>query len=185
MDLATLAQLGEFIGGLFVVVSIVYLAHQVRQNTLSLRTENYARALDRLSTLQSKLSSDAELNRIVVIGAQTPDALTRSERMRFTWSLYELLGAAEFVFHQARLGALPDEVWDRWRATMVWWLANPGIQAWWAAKPTPFSSSFEAFADEVIRSQAFDPDTARRWERFVAGGDSVAAREALGSAGGA
>jgi hypothetical protein len=27
MDLATLAQLGEFLGGFFVVVSIVYLAH--------------------------------------------------------------------------------------------------------------------------------------------------------------
>ena len=169
MDLATLAQLGEFVGGFFVVISLVYLAHQVRQNTTSLRTENYARALDRLSTVQRNLSSDGELNRIVVVGAQAPEALSRSDRMRFTWYLYELVGAAEFVHHQARQGALPDEVWERWKATIVWWLSNPGIQKWWWAKPTPFSASFEAFCAEVIRSTPFDPGAALRWEEFVTG----------------
>jgi hypothetical protein len=169
MDLATLAQLGEFVGGLFVVVSLVYLAYQVRQNTTSLRAENYARVLVRLSTLQSNLSSDGELNRIVVIGAQTPEALTRTERMRFSWSLYELIGAAEFVYHQERAGALPAEVWERWQATLVWWLSNPGIQRWWAARPSPFSASFEALIDEIIRTAPYDPETAMRWEAFVAG----------------
>ena len=169
MDLTTLAQLGEFVGGFFVIVSLVYLSFQVRQNTTSLRTENYARVLDRLSTVQSNLSSDAELNRIVVVGAQTPEALTRSERMRFTWSLYELLGAAEFVYHQAEQGALPEEVWDRWKATIVWWLSNPGIQQWWKMKPTPFSASFEAFADDLMRNTPPDPDAAARWSRFVTG----------------
>jgi hypothetical protein len=172
MDLATLAQLGEFLGGFFVVVSLVYLAYQVRQNTTSLRAENWARALDRLSTLQSNLSSDGELNRIVVVGAQRPEALTRSERMRLTWSLYELLGAAEFVFHQARGGTLPEEVWERWQATLVWWLSNPGIQTWWEAKPSPFSVSFEAFTNDLIRTHSFDPERAARWERFVTEGDA-------------
>jgi hypothetical protein len=44
MDLETLGNLGEFISGIVVIISLVYLAMQVRQNTRSLRTENYARA---------------------------------------------------------------------------------------------------------------------------------------------
>jgi hypothetical protein len=170
MDLATLAQLGEFLGGFFVVISMFYLAYQVRQNTTSLRAENYARVLERLSTLQANLSSDAELNRLVVVGAQTPESLTPTDRMRFTWALYELFGAAEFVFHQDLAGTLPDEVWKRWRATMIWWLSNPGIQKWWSCKPTPFSDSFEAFANELIRDCPFDPERARHWAAFVSGG---------------
>ena len=59
MSLDTLAQIGEFVGGFFVVISLIYLARQVGQNTKSLRTENYARVLDRMSTLQSRLSLDA------------------------------------------------------------------------------------------------------------------------------
>lgn len=171
MDLTTLAQLGEFIGGIFVVISLIYLAYQVRQNTTSLRTENYARALDRLSTLQSNLSSDAELNRLVTVGAQDPERLSPTDRMRLTWSLYELLGAAEFVFHQAERGALPEEIWERWKATLVWWFSNPGIARWWRAKPTPFSTSFEAFVEDLIRTTPFDPEAAERWEAFVGGAD--------------
>ncbi len=169
MDLSTLANLGEFVGGIFVVVSLVYLAHQVRQNTKSLRTENYARVLDRMSTLQSNLSTDTELNRIVIVGAQDPGALTRSERARFSWAMYELLGAGEFMFHQGQDGALPEEVWIRWETTIAWWLSNPGIQAWWRARPSPFSASFEAFVEETIRTRPVPPEVASRWESFVSG----------------
>jgi len=173
MDLTTLAQLGEFIGGLFVVVSLVYLAHQVRQNTRSLRAENYARVLERLSTVQSSLSADAELNRIVIVGAQSPETLTRSERVRLAWALYELMGAGEFVYHQAEEGSLPDEVWARWRSTLAWWISHPGIQAWWAARPGPFSASFERFMVDLMENNPLDAEAVRRWERYVAGSDST------------
>jgi len=171
VTLDTLAQLGEFVGGFFVVVSLIYLGHQVRQNTKSLRAENYARVLERLSTVQSNLSADGELNRIVTVGAQTPGALTRAERVRFSWALYELLGAAEFVYHQAEEHALPREVWERWRKTLAWWLSSPGIQTWWAARPSPFSAAFESLVDDLIRNNPVDRAAARRWELFVAGDD--------------
>lgn len=169
MDLDTLAKLGEFVGGFFVVVSLIYLAHQVRQNTKSLRTENYARVLERMSTLQSRLSADADLNHIVVVGAQNPDALSRSERIRFSWALYELFGAGEFMYHQAAAKALPPLVWNRWDATLAWWLSHPGMRAWWRAKPTPFSSDFEAFASEVMRNRTVDAAVMGKWQQFVAG----------------
>lgn len=172
MDLNTLAQLGQFVGGIVVVVSLIYLALQVRQNTKMLKTESYGRALDRMAAIQSKLSTDEELNRILVLGSQTPEALDPSERMRLNWALYELLGAAEFMYHQVEEDALSSEVWTRWRETIVWWFSNPGVRAWWEAKPVPMSSDFEAFVEDLIGDRAFDDETARRWERFVMGDNS-------------
>ena len=66
MDLQSLGNLGEFISGLAVVISLVYVALQVRQNTQSLRTENYARALDRVASMQSRLAKDGDLARLLV-----------------------------------------------------------------------------------------------------------------------
>lgn len=169
MSLDQLAQLGEFVGGMFVVISLVYIAHQVRQSTRSHRTENYARVLERMSTLQSRLASDAELNRIFMIGAQDPGRLTEGERLRFAWAAYELFGAAEFMFHQSRDRALPADVWARWDATIGWWLSYPGMQAWWRARPSPFTADFQAFADEVIRTHRMDPEVEARWAGFVSG----------------
>jgi hypothetical protein len=169
MDLDSLAKLGEFVGGFFVVISLVYLAHQVRQNTKSLRTENHARILDRMSNIQSRASADPDLNRILAVGAESPGRLTPLERLRFSWALYEMFGAAEFMYLQFRQNALPAAVWGRWEATLVWWLSHPGMAAWWAARPAPFADSFEVFATGILRERRMDPAVLARWQGFIAG----------------
>ncbi len=169
MDLESLANFGDFIGGTFVVISLVYLAHQVRQNTRSLRSENYARALERMSTVQSQLSTDPDLHHVFMVGAEDPARLSRAERVRFSWALYEMFGAGEFMFHQFREKALPPAVWARWEATMGWWLSHPGMRAWWTTKPAPLSADFEAFAEELLRKPPYDPAAIARWRGFVAG----------------
>lgn len=169
MDLDSLAKLGEFVGGFFVVVSLIYLAHSVRQNTRSLRSENYARILDRMSTVQSRLSVDPELNHIVAVGAEAPDKLTPAERLRFSWAMYELFGAVEFMYLQFRESALPAAVWARWEASLVWWLSHPGMRAWWHAKPAPLAAEFEDFGNELLANRRMDEATLARWRSFIAG----------------
>jgi hypothetical protein len=180
MGLSELAQIGEFVGGMVVVISLVYLAHQMHQNTRSLRTENYARVLDRMSTLQSRFAADAALNQLFIVGAEHPERLTRAERTRFAWALYELFGGVEFMYHQSLEHALPPLVWARWEAALCWWLAYPGMRAWWASRPAPFSADFEAFGDEIIRTNRMDAAAIGRWHGFV-GGEGLAPRVASGN----
>ena len=67
--------------------------------------------------------------------------------MQFAWAFYEMFGAFEFMYHQFQAHALPAEVWERWSATLSWWISMPGVQAWWRAKPAPFNSTFSAFVE--------------------------------------
>jgi hypothetical protein len=177
MDLEALANLGEFVSGIVVVASLVYLAVQVRQNTHSLRTENYSRALDRISSIQSQLSRDGSLTVLFSKGVLDPSSLSAEQRIQFTWCAYEAFGAFEFMFHQSRSRAIPEEVWERWSATTAWWLSFPGIRAWWAAKPAPFSASFSAFVEDCIRDDPGDAAAARRWQDFLRGGAGPAREE--------
>jgi hypothetical protein len=178
MDLDSLAKLGEFVGGFFVVVSLVYLAHQVRQNTKSMRTENYGRVLERMSNIQSRLSVDPELNRIVALGAERPAELTRLERLRFSWSMWEMFGAAEFMYLQFQEHALPPSVWARWEASLVWWLSHPGMRTWWLTRPAPFAAEFEQFANEILQTRQMDPAVLARWRDFVSAGGLPTAEDA-------
>jgi hypothetical protein len=169
LDLQALANWGEFISGLAVVASLAYLALQVRQNTQSLRMENYARALERLATMQGQLSQDGGLTRLLAKGAANASSLTPQERIQLTWALYEAFGAFEFMFHAARNRTLPDEVWERWSSTVAWWLSFPGVQAWWRNRPAPFTGSFSAFVEGTIRNAPLNQADAKRWQAFVSG----------------
>jgi hypothetical protein len=169
LDLQTLANIGEFIGGVAVIASLAYLALQIRQNTQSLRTENYARALDRVAAMQSQLSQDGNLSRFFAKGVADVSKLTPQERIQLTWALYEIFGAFEFMFYAAEARALPDEIWARWSSTVAWWLSFPGVQTWWHHRPAPFSKGFSSFVDDILRNNPTDRAAVERWQQFVAG----------------
>ena len=169
-QLESLANLGEIIGAVAVVVSLVYLAVQVRQNTRAQRTENFSRALDRIAAIQSSLSGDSETAVVVAKGVVDPENLTPRERIRFTWAMYELFGAFEFIFLASRETAIPEEVWERWSSAGAWWLALPGVQVWWQIRPIPFTRSFTAYVEALLENNPTDPETSRRYENFVSQG---------------
>ncbi len=169
MDMQSLANLGEVVGAVVVILSLIYLSIQVRQNTQAQRTENYARALDRLAAMQSTLSQDSEISLIFSRGVLDPSKLTSLEKLRFNWSLYEAFGAFEFMFHASRTDAIPDEVWTRWSSGVAWWLSFPGVQTWWNAKPLPFTDSFTSFVETLIKDNPTDANSTQRWQEFMAG----------------
>ena len=168
IDLESLANLGEVIGAAAVVASLLYLAVQVRQGTKAQRTENYARALERISSIQSALSMDSEISRIFASGVQDTSNLAPLEKIRFAWALYESFDAFEFMFHTYETNQIPEEVWERWSATIAWWLSYPGVETWWQNRPVQYSQSFTMFVDSIIEDNPTDTEIHRRWEAFVA-----------------
>ena len=172
MDLQALANIGEIIGAVTVVLSLIYLAVQIRQSTQAQRTENYSRALDRLAAMQSSMSQDDEFSLMFSTGVVDTKKLTPRERMRFTWSLYEAFGAFEFMFHASKTDAIPEEVWRRWSAAVAWWLTFPGVQTWWTSRPIPFTDSFTSFVESLLEENPTDAESNQRYQEFVAEGKS-------------
>ena len=169
-DLQTLANIGEIIGAVTVVLSLIYVAVQIRQSTQAQRTENYSRALDRLAAMQSSLSQDDQFSLIFSKGVLDTTKLTPQERLRFTWSLYEAFGAFEFMFHASKTDAIPEEVWRRWSAGLAWWLTFPGVQIWWASRPIPFTESFTLFVESLLEDNPTDAESSQRYQEFISEG---------------
>ncbi|MDH3400950.1 MAG: hypothetical protein OEM03_08270 [Chromatiales bacterium] len=168
MDLQFLANLSEVVGSVVVVISLIYLAVQVRQNTQAQRMENYSRGLDRLAAMQSMLSQDSDISLLLSRGAVDSSKLTPQERVRFTWALYEAFGAFEFMFQASKANAIPEEVWTRWSAGVAYWLSFPGVQTWWQARPLPFTVSFTVFVDSLLKDNPADAEQMRRYREFLA-----------------
>ena len=177
MNLEALANIGEFVGGVVVILSLVYLAVQIRQSTESQRTENYARALDRLAVMQASLARESEFTQLLATAVIDSSSLTTVDRLRFNWGMYEFFGAIEFMFHAARSRALPDQVWSRWSDTLVWWVSLPGVRAWWAAHPAPFTAEFTAYVDGIVQNETSPTLDQTRWREFLTGSGAAAGAE--------
>ena len=166
MVLESLANVGEFVGGLGVVLSLIYVAVQIRHNTASRRMETYARTLEQMSALQHQLAKDHEFTRMYNIGLLDIYALGQTDRVRFVWVLTQFFGALEFMHYQEQEGNLPDELWQRWVNTTRWWLTFPGVIEWWNTMPTPFTDRFTAFVEDCIE-QGWEVPNAEGWEALL------------------
>lgn len=170
MDLERLANIGEFLGGLGVIVSLLYLAFQLRGNSRGLRAESYGRSLERVARLQERLSEDAAFARMHNRGLTEPEKLSVEERLHFTWACFEMFGAFEYMHYQHQHGDLPEEIWQRWRETLKFWMSYPGVRRWWHGKPTPFSSGFSALVETCAR-EGYAPEHPGAWEQWLRSGN--------------
>lgn len=168
IDLQSLANVSEIIGNIVVLLSLIYLAIQVRQNTEGQRTENYARALERLAAMQSMQSQDSDTSLILSRGILDPAKLSPQERIRFTWIMFEAFGAYEFMFHASKTDSIPEEIWWRWSMALAWWVSFPGVKTWWKAVPVPFTGSFTSFVESLMENNPSDAEATRRWRDFIA-----------------
>ena len=77
--------IGELIGGLAVILSLIYVGTQVRQNTKATKLTSYQHALDKLTALDLLLAKDQALHRIAWLVEKSRDELTEEEWSRYTY----------------------------------------------------------------------------------------------------
>ena len=108
MNWQVAAAISEVVGAIAVIVSLIYLAFQVRQNTRALR----GATLDAITNhQQDELRWSADMAPIWKKVFQSPDDLTFEE----SWQASEWLNAAftarQNEYFQFRHGLLDEEVW--------------------------------------------------------------------------
>ena len=128
IDWQTAADIAEVIGGVAVVVSLVYLAYEVRQNTRAIR----GATLDSITShMKSELKWSGEMAHIWKKVFRAPDTLTFEE----SWELGEWTNAAltarQNEFHQFRHGLLDQEVWEASENIIRLLMCIDWVQSWW------------------------------------------------------
>ncbi len=81
--LEDLGNLGDFVGGIAVIATLLYLAMQVRQNTRSLRSAAMDSNATQFAKRQMALARDPDLADLVTRGASDYHALEEVEKRRF------------------------------------------------------------------------------------------------------
>ena len=154
MDLTVISTVAQVASALAVIVSLVYLAIQIRQNTQAVRNStHHALTVIRLDYV-ALVVQNPDLSRILRLGSQDVNNLNDEERQRFDLLMYYLFSAGENFYYQNRQGVLDAEQWDRWCTTVRYYFTQPGIRAWFASNPIRFAEGFARFLEQEFRHTA-------------------------------
>ena len=131
MSLQDLGSIGNLIGAVAVVVSLVYLAIQVRQNTRAVRASTERAIFAQNMDFDRALVSDPELNRIWILGRAKPDQLTEEQTQRFRRLMSMYYRHFENLYFQHQDALVGDRVFDAWRTIGLELSKQPGALLWW------------------------------------------------------
>jgi hypothetical protein len=147
MNLQELSQIGEFLGGLSVLLTLVYLAVQIRGNTKVVRSTGAQQTHDAMTQLYRQLAGDAELNRIFRIGTRNLDSLTEDETGRFYAFWSATLFVAQNWLYQKDRGVLDGELVD-WLSGVSSNFHADGFKTYWSGREYMFSSDLQKWVEE-------------------------------------
>jgi hypothetical protein len=158
LTLDALGNIGDFIGGIGVVVTLIYLAGQIRQNTRSVQVSAYHAAQRDLADILDGVARDAELTRIFFDGNRDFESFSKEDRRRYALCMSSLLRKLENMLYQTRLGTLEPAQWEGVLSEFRRIFAEPGTKAWWVRGRTAFNRELQDFVEqEVIGSDLEDP----------------------------
>ncbi len=147
MTLGELGSLGEFLAAIATLATLIYLAVQIRQNTLATRAASHHAITDVMNKTNHLVIADAEVARIWVAGRADRSALDPEERERFDNILLCYFHVFDTLHYQARVGAGDNELLLAEEKSFAHLFSLPGVSEWWKENPYAFSPIFRSYME--------------------------------------
>ena len=141
-----LGALGELVGAVAVVVTLIYLTTQLRQNTRAVRAASL-QALDKRVTDNIALfAASPENAALMERGRLAHETLSEDEQAHFFLMISAFFCSMDSFFWSHRSKVLPQELWAREQEILKVWANTPGGRIAWqgAFVSKPFREYVEA-----------------------------------------
>jgi hypothetical protein len=163
-----LGAAGEFVGAIGVVITLVYLAYQIRQNTIQLEQSTLtARAAAQnasntaLRETRASIFESEEMAEVFHVGNSNPEALGDVARLRYRLAMHNVTDVMLEIYAQTLATGFAPETWNTQGHTLVERiLATPGGHWFWATFGHNYPSDFRVEVDRILGNSASAGDDA-------------------------
>lgn len=132
MTLEQYSYLAEIIGTVAIVITLIFLVVQLRQNTASVRANTYQGWAAANVGINAAMSNPAQ-SKIMWEGNLDSTNLTSDSVVVFGMMNMALMQMAQSTDYLYRTGALDRELWEAEMNRAAGILAMPGTRQWWDA----------------------------------------------------
>ena len=151
MSLDDLGNLGEFIASIAVIISLIYLAVQLRRNTQqlassekSLQRNESTTAHEQWSAFRHLMINNTAAAEVWLRGQKDLDSLSELEYLQFTNLAIDQFFIISNMRERHLAGVSDPALWERNIAAGRRFLDSPGGKKWWEAHKS-------TFVDELVR----------------------------------
>jgi hypothetical protein len=150
MNWDAIGAAGEVLGAVAVLITLFYLARQIRQNTEEIRSANYHGVTDSFNELNLTVAGNPDLARVFRLGNEAYDELSEDEKEQYAFVMHAAFRIMDVIKFQSQKGTGDMTLWDFERSTIDTLLAGPGARKWWRERPYNFSEDFVSYVEKTV-----------------------------------
>ncbi|MGR8949053.1 MAG: hypothetical protein ACU84Q_13480 [Gammaproteobacteria bacterium] len=151
----SIGALGEIIGASAVVISVVYLAVQIRRQTDQARLTASRELADSWNQSIGQPLQDENYAALYLRAARDYESMPSLDRMRITSHFFQMMRTTEQQQLHVKLGHLDPSFFESSDRAFMEWLRLPGVQQWWVLNREHFSDEFAQNVDgRIIQAKA-------------------------------
>jgi hypothetical protein len=139
MNWEALAAVGQLVGALAVLATLIYLAVQIKQNTAAVATATYESTMTGFNDINVVVASHPTLASLFDRGCQSPDSLSKEEAVQFNFLLRCYANQWWKLYKLYERGSLPAGEWSLFAREAGQFMDQPGCR--------PFQAQNALFAD--------------------------------------
>ena len=158
MPLDQIANIAEISAAALIIVSLIYVGIQIRQNTRAVRGSTLQMNTDFWGTLCLRLA-EPEMAQAYAAGMAGQPDIRPAHYSQFFFICRAMFLGFENQYYQFRQGILDREIYLAYERSMqTQLLLFPGFRVWWQQSHAVFSPAFVARVDSMIeRTPEADP----------------------------
>ncbi len=151
MNWEAIGAIGEVAGAVGVILTMTYLAVQIRQNTKSMRASAHQSVMEGSATMNALIAGDESVARIWRVGGSDDRSeLSPDDRLRHQFMISQWFLAFEAVYIQHDLGSLSDEFFEGKMENVTMIINQPGIRRIWERSTQQYAESFVRYVNENL-----------------------------------
>ena len=157
MNWDAIGAMGEILGAVAVLVTLVYLAIQIRLNTLEIRAGRVESTLKDQALYNQLLASDEDLARIYWTAVDDVEALSVDEKRRWLHLCSIMLRNSEIAYYHHRQGYLPEAIHQSRERWIKMFMGSSGFRWWWEQYAVILDPDFVSYVERVTNEHGVGP----------------------------
>jgi hypothetical protein len=159
MNLQDFASVAEIMGGVAVVVSLIYVGLQLRDSTSAIRSGAASDATEAMQSWYLELGSNRQASDIWFNAMTSPEPLPTRDEFQFMMSMHTVILGMQNSYLLSKEGTLDAEFREAVTTALVAVKDLPGMDRYWRQRRGYFHTGFAEYVDSLLagnRVSTFD-----------------------------
>lgn len=162
MNWDAIGAIGEIAGAIGVIVTLIYLAIQLRQNTKASQITAVQNSMENSARFSELISTDTELGRTFWRGLSNPEDLNADDMRRFVSILNVFMRRESVAYYLYREGTMPEKLWASRVTSLTGALNQPGLKVYLETASESLPTDFRAFIEEIATQESTMTEATRK-----------------------